>query len=49
VREISKREEKQAKLLEILEKTPGNGIIYCASVKSCQEVFTFLQEKNISS
>ena len=49
VREISKREEKQAKLLEILEKTPGNGIIYCASVKSCQEVFAFLQEKDISS
>ncbi len=49
VREISKKEEKNAKLLEILDKTPWNGIIYCSSVKSCKEVFEFLQEKNISS
>ena len=48
VREISKKEDKQAKLLEILEKTPGTGIIYCASIKSCQEVYQFLLEKNIS-
>lgn len=48
VREISKKEDKQAKLLEILEKTPGTGIIYCASIKSCQEVFQFLLKKDIS-
>lgn len=48
VRELSKKEDKQAKLLEILEKTPGTGIIYCASIKSCQEVYQFLLEKNIS-
>lgn len=49
VREISKREEKQKKLLEILEKTPWNGIIYCSSVKACKEVFDFLQFQNIKS
>lgn len=49
VREISKKEEKQQKLLEILEKTPWIWIIYCSSVKSCQEVFEFLQMQNISS
>lgn len=49
VREISKKEEKLEKLLEILEKTPWNGIIYCASVKSAKEVFEFLQTKNVKS
>ncbi|MDD2516201.1 MAG: RecQ family ATP-dependent DNA helicase [Candidatus Gracilibacteria bacterium] len=43
VREISKKEEKLAKTLEILQKTPGSGIIYCSSRKMVDEVYTFLK------
>lgn len=48
VREISKREEKLAKTLEIITKTPGSGIIYCSSRKMVDEVYEFLGEKHIS-
>jgi ATP-dependent DNA helicase RecQ len=49
VREISKREEKQAKVIEILEKTPWCGIIYCSSRKSVKEVYDYLIWKNIAT
>lgn len=42
VREVSKKEEKEAKVLEIINKTPGCGIIYCASIKATEELFWFL-------
>lgn len=42
VREISKKEEKLEKLKEILEKTPGDGIVYCSSRKSVKEVYDYL-------
>lgn len=43
VKEISKKEEKLAKTLEIIEKTPGSGIIYCSSIKMVEEVHEFLK------
>lgn len=48
VREISKREEKLAKTLEIITKTSGSGIIYCSSRKMVDEVYDFLETKHIS-
>lgn len=45
VREISKKEEKMKKVLEIIEKTLGFWIIYCASRKNVKEVYDFLLEK----
>ncbi len=39
VREISKKEEKMKKVAEILNKTPGLWIIYCASRKAVKEVY----------
>jgi len=48
VREISKHEEKLAKTLEIVQKTVGSGIIYCASRKAVDEVYDFLVENNIA-
>ena len=49
VKEISKREEKLAKILEILQKLPWNGIIYCSSVKICKEVLYFLEENKVKA
>jgi ATP-dependent DNA helicase RecQ len=45
VREISAKEEKQKKVLEILGKTPGTGIIYCSSRKNVIELTEYLQSK----
>lgn len=42
VREISKKDEKLAKVKEILEKTPWVGIIYCSSRKNVKEVYDYL-------
>ncbi|MDD5213742.1 MAG: RecQ family ATP-dependent DNA helicase [Candidatus Gracilibacteria bacterium] len=42
VREISKTAEKLEKLLEIIEKTPPYGIVYCSSIKAVTEVYNFL-------
>jgi superfamily II DNA helicase RecQ len=44
VREISKKDEKFAKVSEILQKTPGSGIIYCSSRKNVDEVYGFLEQ-----
>ncbi|MDD3794232.1 MAG: RecQ family ATP-dependent DNA helicase [Candidatus Gracilibacteria bacterium] len=49
VREISKKEEKLEKVSEILEKTPGSGIIYCSSRKSVKEVYDYLIGNGISA
>ncbi|MCH2188797.1 RecQ family ATP-dependent DNA helicase [Candidatus Gracilibacteria bacterium] len=48
VREISKKEEKQQKLLEVLKKTQGAGIIYCSSRAKCSEVHEFLLSQGVS-
>ena len=48
VREISKKEEKLKKTLEILSKTPGDGIIYCSSRKMVDEVYEFLVGQGIA-
>ena len=47
VKEISKKEEKLAKTLEIIEKTPGSGIIYCSSIKMVEEVHEFLKSNGV--
>lgn len=47
VREISATEEKQRKVLEILNKTAGTGIIYCSSRKKVIELSDYLLSKNI--
>ncbi len=48
IREISKTEEKLSKVSEILEKTPGSGIIYCSSRKKVKEVYEFLSQNWVS-
>lgn len=48
VREISKKSEKSAKVLEILQKTPGSGIIYCSSRKAVKEIYDDLQSEGVA-
>lgn len=47
VREISAKNEKLKKTAEIIQKTPGTGIIYCSSRKSVTEVYEYLQSNDI--
>lgn len=49
VREISAKEEKQEKALEIINKTPGTGIIYCSSRKHVIELSEYLSLKWIKT
>jgi RecQ family ATP-dependent DNA helicase len=49
VREISKKEEKIEKVADILEKTKGSWIIYCASRKAVKEVYDDLIQNNIKA
>jgi len=49
VREISKKEEKMQKVLEIIQKTPWVWIIYCASRKAVKEVYEDLLQKWIKA
>lgn len=49
VREISKKDEKLEKVIEILEKTPWSWIIYCASRKAVKEVYDYLIEKKVKA
>lgn len=48
VREIPKKEEKLEKVAEIIEKTPGSGIVYAASIKNVEEVYNYLKSKGVS-
>ena len=48
VREISAKNDKLEKVLEILNNTAWDWIIYCSSRKAVKEVYDFLQENNIS-
>ncbi len=45
VREVSQKDDKQSKTLEIIEKTPGTGIIYCSSRKHVIELSEYLISK----
>ena len=49
VREISEKSEKQSKALEIINKTPGTGIIYCSSRKHVIELSDFLTSSGIKA
>ncbi|MDP2103860.1 MAG: RecQ family ATP-dependent DNA helicase [Candidatus Gracilibacteria bacterium] len=48
IRELSLKEEKFEKLLEIINGTPGSGIVYCSSIKHVGEVYEFLKKSGIS-
>ena len=48
VREIPKKEEKLEKVAEIIEKTPGSGIVYAASIKNVEEVYNYLKSHGVS-
>lgn len=48
VREIAKKEEKLEKVAEIIEKTPGSGIVYAASIKNVEEVYSYLKARGVS-
>lgn len=48
VREIPKKEEKLEKVAEIIEKTPGSGIVYAASIKNVEEVYNYLKAREVS-
>lgn len=47
VREISSKNDKLAKTLNIIEKVAGSGIIYCSSRRVVSEVYEFLQQNNV--
>lgn len=47
VREISKKEAKFAKMKEIIEKTPGVGIVYCSTIKHVGEAYEYLKKNGI--
>ncbi|MCH8518196.1 RecQ family ATP-dependent DNA helicase [Candidatus Gracilibacteria bacterium] len=49
VREISQKEEKQEKVFEIIQKTPGVGIVYCSSRKHVIELSEYLISKGIKT
>lgn len=46
-REMSKTDEKLAKVLEIIQKTPPFWIVYTSSVKSASEVYQFLLDQKV--
>ena len=45
---MSAKSEKLQKTLEIIEKTPGSGIVYCSSRKAVGEVYEFLDTQGVS-
>lgn len=49
VREISKKDAKLTKMLEIIGKTPGIGIVYCSTIAHVDEVHAFLAKNSIAS
>jgi len=42
------REEKEARALEIIETTPGSGIVYVATVKRTDEIYLLLKNQGLS-
>ncbi len=49
VREISEKQKKFWKVLEILDKTKWSGIIYCSSRKSVDEVYELMQDYRVKA
>lgn len=49
VREITKKEEKFKKVLEIIRKTPPYWIIYCSSVKAVKDLYEYLKSEWINT
>lgn len=47
VREISKEQEKLEKVLEVIQKTPPFGIVYCSSVKAVSKVYQYLLQNGV--
>lgn len=47
VREISKKDEKLKKILEIVEKTQGTGIVYCSTLNHVNDVYEYLKSHKI--
>lgn len=47
VREISKEQEKLEKVLEVVQKTPPYGIVYCSSVKAVSKVYQYLLQNGV--
>jgi ATP-dependent DNA helicase RecQ len=47
VREISKKDEKLQKILEIVEKTPGTGIVYCSTLNHVNDVYEYLKSHKV--
>ena len=46
--QVSSRHEKHSKLASLVEKTAGSGIVYTATVKAAQEVYTLLHALGVS-
>lgn len=49
VRELSQKNEKQEKTLEIIRKTQGVGIVYCSSRKHVNELSEYLLSKGVKT
>jgi len=49
VREISKKDEKLDKVMEVLNTTAWSWIVYCSSRKMVKEVYDFLIENNVKA
>jgi ATP-dependent DNA helicase RecQ len=49
VREITKKEDKLNKVVEIIKKTPPYWIIYCSSIKAVKEVYEHLRKCSVNA
>ncbi len=49
IREITKKEDKLNKVIEIIKKTPPFWIIYCSSIKAVKEVYEHLKDEWINA
>ena len=45
---VEKETDKPERLVELLKSTPGNGIIYCATIKMVEETTEFLKSRGLS-
>jgi len=48
IREITKKEDKLDKVVEIIQKTPPYWIVYCSSIKAVKEVYEHLKSQWIN-